>query len=69
MLAQIRPGVAGTAGILFCTYLGQTATYVGNAMEIGSDGSIYVAGSAQKGLPTWNDFNGGTSDGFLVVMK
>ena len=68
-VAQIKPNVAGRAGIGFCTYLGQTGTYVGKAVEVGADGSVYVAGYAQRGLPTWNDYRGGTSDGFLVVVK
>ena len=68
-LAQIKPGVAGRAGILFSTYLGATGTYVGDSIAIGGDGTIYLAGYGQKGLPTWNDYQGGTSDGFLVVMK
>jgi hypothetical protein len=71
-LAQIKPGVAGKAGIVFCTYLGATGTYVGNALALGSDGSVYAAGYGQIGLPSSsnaNGYSGGTSDGFLVVMK
>jgi hypothetical protein len=68
-LAQIKPGVAGKAGILFSTYLGATGTYVGNAIALGADGSVYVAGYGQRGLPTWNDYQGGQSDSFLAVFK
>jgi hypothetical protein len=68
-VAGIRPGVPGNAGIIFCTYLGATATYVGNAIDIGSDGTIYVAGYGQNGLPSANGYFGGTSDGYMVIMK
>jgi hypothetical protein len=68
-VAQIKPNVAGRAGIGFCTYLGQTGTYVGKAVEVGADGTVYIAGYGQSGLPTWNDYRGGTSDAFLVVVK
>jgi hypothetical protein len=68
-LAQIKPGVAGKSGILFSTYLGASGTYVGNAVALGGDGSVYVGGYGQKGLPTWNDYAGGQSDGFLLVVK
>lgn len=68
-MAQINPSVAGKAGIKFSSYLGSTGTYVGNAITLGSDGSLYIAGYGQSGLPTWNHYAGGSSDGFLVVLK
>jgi hypothetical protein len=68
-VAAIRPGVPGNAGIVFCTYLGATATYVGNAIDIGPDGTIYAAGYGQNGLPSENGYFGGTSDGYMVIMK
>jgi hypothetical protein len=68
-VAGIRPGVPGNAGIIFCTYLGATATYVGNAVDIGPDGTIYAAGYGQSGAPSENGYFGGTSDGYMVIMK
>jgi hypothetical protein len=68
-VAGIKPGVPGNAGIIFNTYLGASATYVGNAIDIGADGSIYVAGYGQNGLPSENGYFGGTSDGYMVIMK
>jgi hypothetical protein len=68
-VAEIRPGVSGTAGIIFFTYLGKTATYVGNAVDVGPDGTIYAAGYGQNGLPSANGYFGGTSDGYMIIMK
>ena len=68
----IKPGTPGRAGLLYCTYLGATGTYVGSAMVIGPDGSIYVGGYGNIGLPSssnGNGFGGGTTDGFITVMK
>ena len=67
-----NPGRRGRAGLLYCTYLGATGTYVGSAMVIGPDGSIYVGGYGNIGLPSssnGNGFAGGVSDGFITVMK
>ncbi|HTS63984.1 MAG TPA: SBBP repeat-containing protein [Candidatus Acidoferrales bacterium] len=68
-MARIKPGTPGRRGIQFSSYLGAFGTYVGNSIVIGSDGSAYFAGYGQSGLPTWNGYKGGVSDGFLVVLK
>jgi hypothetical protein len=71
-LAAIKPGAAGRAGLLYCTYLGATGTYVGSVMVVGPDGSIYVGGYGNIGLPSSSNgrgFAGGVSDGFITVMK
>ena len=71
-LAAIKPGAAGRAGLLYCTYLGATGTYVGSVMVVSPDGSIYVGGYGNIGLPSssnGNGFAGGVSDGFITVMK
>jgi hypothetical protein len=68
-IAGIKPGVPGNAGIIFCTYLGATATYVAQALDLGNDGTIYVAGYGQNGLPSENGYFGGTSDGYMVIMQ
>ncbi len=71
-VAGIKPGTPGRAGLLYCTYLGATGTYVGSAMEVGTDGSIYVGGYGNIGLPSSSNgsgFAGGITDGFVTVMK
>ncbi|MCU1238254.1 MAG: cell surface glycoprotein (s-layer protein) related protein-like protein [Candidatus Solibacter sp.] len=70
-VAEIKPGVAGRAGILFSTYIGLGSTYVANSLAVGADGSIYVGGYGNIGLPNTDPlgFHGGTSDGFLIVYK
>jgi len=74
-VAAITPGKPGRAGLLFCTYLGATGTYVGSALVLGSDGSIYVGGYGNVGMPidvgtpSGAGFAGGVADGFLVVLK
>jgi hypothetical protein len=74
-VAAITPGKSGSAGRLYCTYLGATGTYVGSALVLGSDGSIYVGGYGNVGMPidvgtpSGAGFAGGVADGFLVVLK
>jgi hypothetical protein len=69
-LAKIRPGVSGRPGILFNTYFGQTGTYVAKTLALGADGSVFAAGYGQNGLPSPAiGYAGGTSDGFLIVVK
>jgi hypothetical protein len=69
-VAAVTPGKPGAAGIQFCTYLGANGTYVPTALVLGPDGSIYVAGYGNIGMPiTGAGYSGGANDGFLVVMK
>ncbi|MCX6627300.1 MAG: SBBP repeat-containing protein, partial [Candidatus Solibacter sp.] len=69
-IAAIKPGTPGRAGLLFCTYVGATGTYVGSTLALGSDGSIYVGGYGNIGMPiTINGYAGGVTDGFILVMK
>ncbi len=69
-IAAIKPGTSGRAGLLYCTYVGATGTYVGSALALGADGSIYVGGYGNVGMPiTINGYAGGATDGFIVVMK
>jgi hypothetical protein len=69
-IAAIKPGTPGRAGILYCTYMGATGTYVGSTLVLGSDGSIYLGGYGQIGMPiTGTGYSGGVSDGFIVVLK
>jgi hypothetical protein len=71
-LTEIKPGTPGRAGILFSTYIGGGGTYVGSSLALGADGSVYVGGYGTLGLPSSSNahgFGGGTTDGFLVVVK
>jgi Beta-propeller repeat len=69
-VAKIKPGTAGRAGVLFSTYFGTLGQYVGNAVTLGTDGSVYSAGYGNRGLPAnGNGFSGGNNDGFLLVVK
>ena len=71
-LAKIQPGAAGQTGLLYSTYVGAAGVYVGNAITVGPDGTVYVAGYGNVGLPSssnGNGYAGGVSDGFLIVFK
>jgi hypothetical protein len=68
-IARLKPGVAGTGGILACTYFGGTGVYVGNSLVVGPDGSVYVGGYGTSGLPSSNGYSGGSTDGFILVIK
>jgi hypothetical protein len=69
-VAAVTPGKPGRAGVHFSTYLGATGTYVGSTLVLGPDGSIYVGGYGNVGMPiTGAGFSGGAADGFLVVLK
>lgn len=71
-ITQLQPGTAGHSGLLFSTYFGAAGVYVGNGIAVGPDGSVYTAGYATVGLPSsfnGNGFNGGLSDGFVIVLK
>jgi hypothetical protein len=69
-VAAVTPGKPGGAGLRFCTYLGATGTYVASSLVLGPDGSVYVGGYGNAGLPiTGAGYNGGAADGFLVVLK
>ena len=71
-IAKIQPGTAGQTGIQFSTYFGTSGVYVGNAIAVGPDGSVFTAGYGTVGLPSsasGNGFFGGVSDGFVIVLK
>jgi hypothetical protein len=69
-VAAVTPGKPGRSGILFCTYLGADGTYVADSLVLGPDGSIYVGGYGNVGMPiTGAGYSGGMADGFLVVLK
>ena len=69
-VAAVTPGKSGRAGVLFSTYFGATGTYVGTSLVLGPDGSIYLGGYGNIGMPiTATGYAGGLADGFLVVLK
>jgi hypothetical protein len=72
-VAGIKPGVAGHAGILFSTYMGLGSTYVGTSLALGADGSVYVGGYGNIGLPNADfgagGYMGGATDGIFLVFK
>ena len=69
-VAAVTPGKPGRAGLRFCTYLGADGTYVASTLVLGPDGSIYVGGYGNIGMPiTGAGYSGGANDGFLVVLK
>jgi hypothetical protein len=72
-VAGIKPGVAGHAGIVFSTYMGLGSTYVGTSLAVGADGSVYVGGYGNIGLPNADfgagGYMGGTTDGIFLVFK
>jgi hypothetical protein len=73
-LAELKPGVAGPAGVQFSTYLGASNLYVPTSMTVAPDGTVVVAGYAGNGLPFTPDahqggYAGGSSDGFFLVLN
>jgi hypothetical protein len=72
-VASIKPGVIGRGALNYSTYLGGSGTYVPTALALGADGSVYVTGYGNSGLPMTENANqgpaGGVSDGFIAVLK
>jgi hypothetical protein len=70
-VTKIKPGTPGRGGVLFSTFFGETGQYVGKAVAIGEDGSIYSAGYGTIGLPSSGNGQGFFAgyDGFLIVVK
>jgi hypothetical protein len=70
-VAKIKPGTAGRAGVLFSTFFGENGQYVGKAVALGADGSIFTAGYGTIGLPSSGNAQGFFAgyDGFLIVVK
>jgi len=73
-VTKLQRGVAGPAGLQWSTYLGGTGSNRGLALVVGGDGTVYVAGYAGSQFPTSSNatqgaFDGGYSDGFILVMS
>jgi len=71
-LVEFNPAVSGRDALVFGTYLGGLGTHVGQAVVLGPNGSIYLAGYTTSdwnlAVPL-NIYNGGGSDGFVAVLK
>jgi hypothetical protein len=72
-LTKFKPGVAGLNSISFSTYVGASGTYVPTGVSLGTDGTVYVAGFGNLGLPSsanavQGGYAGGVSDGFVMVI-
>ncbi|MGP8244713.1 MAG: SBBP repeat-containing protein, partial [Bryobacteraceae bacterium] len=73
-VTKIKPHVAGSAGIVWSTFLGGPTINSASAIVVGSDGRVYVAGYTGGEFPTQNAsyqaaYQGGYTDGFLAVIK
>ena len=71
-VTKLKPGVSGTDGLASSTYVGYHGVYAPTALTLGSDGTIYVVGTGNLGLPATADaiqgYAGGLSDGFILVL-
>ena len=72
-ITKLNPKVAGAGALQYSTFLGATGVYVPSGVVVGPDGTAYVVGHANIGLPssanaTQGGYAGGVSDGFLLVL-
>ena len=73
-VTKLQRGVAGLSGLQWSTYYGGKGANNGLALVVGLDGTVYVAGyaggqfQASSGA-TQGAFDGGYSDGFILVMS
>jgi hypothetical protein len=73
-VTKIKPHVAGSAAIVWSTFLGAATNNYAYGIGVGSDGRVYVGGSTGGGFPTSGSayqafYQGGYSDGFLSVIS
>ncbi|MGP8244853.1 MAG: SBBP repeat-containing protein, partial [Bryobacteraceae bacterium] len=73
-VTKIKPHVAGSAGIVWSTFLGGATVNNGYSLVVGSDGRVYVGGSTGGGFPVNSAsyqaaYQGGNTDGFLAVIS
>jgi hypothetical protein len=72
-IAKLKPGAAGSAGLLVSTYLGGGTINQGTALAVGPNGTVYAVGYTAGEFPTTDnahqhDFGGNAKNGFLVVL-
>ncbi len=73
-VTKLQRGVAGLPGLPWSTYAGGKGSNSGLALVVGPDGTVYVAGYAGSQFQatsnaTQGAFDGGYSDGFILVMS
>ena len=73
-VTKLQRGSAGLSGLQWSTYYGGKGVNEGLALVVGPDGTVYVAGYAGSGFQatsgaTQGAFDGGYSDGFILVMS
>ena len=73
-VTKLQPGVGGTAGLQYSTYIGATAITVSTCLSVAPDGTAYVGGYSSGGLAVTGNaaqggFGGGSGDGFFLVCK
>jgi hypothetical protein len=73
-VTKIKPHVAGSAGIVWSTFLGGATINNGYSIVVGSDGRVYVGGYTGGEFTTSGSayqaaYQGGYSDGFLAVIS
>jgi Beta-propeller repeat len=74
-ISKLNLSDATPAGLVYSTYAGQTGLNVGYAIAIAPNGSIVVGGqSAARNVTTTDSafqrsFDGGLTDGFILVLK
>jgi hypothetical protein len=72
-LVKLQPHVAGLGALQYSTYFGGATVNTGLSLAVGPDGTAYAAGQTGGELPTTSNaaqggFNGGRSDGFLLIV-
>jgi uncharacterized repeat protein (TIGR01451 family) len=70
-VAKINPGVVGSAGLVYSTYLGGSLDDIGLAIAVDSSNNAYVTG--QTSSSDWNaagssHFGGGSTDAFIAKV-
>jgi hypothetical protein len=68
-LTKFRPGVSGREAISYSTYFGAAGVNLATALAVAADGTAYVAGYGNTGMPVpRRAYSGGASDGFVLVV-
>ncbi len=71
-VVKLQPGVSGTKGMLFSTYIGDVGLHVPTCLTLGYSGQVFVGGYTNLGLPAAganaNVYAGGYSDGFVLAL-
>jgi hypothetical protein len=71
-VVKLNPAVAGKSALLYGTFIGGPGTHVGQSLTLAPNGNLFLAGYT---TPDWqlpaplNIYNGGSSDGFVAVLK